>query len=655
FSGFVLIELLGLTGTLLVGAACSAAAGAAALFLSFRTAGGDADAAPDPELLLAAIALGSTEPGAPAPPRSARSAPPAPAATADRRPQPRRADGRSIALAVAFVSGLTSLGYQVLWTRLLSSGTGNTTYIFSTILVIFLVGIAGGAALFTAGLGRGRHQLLALGLAQVTVAFIALVGTAVISGALFSPPLTITILVAVLPATLVMGLSLPIASGLVAQRDAHVGSDTGLLLAANTVGTVCGTFLVPFVLIPTIGSPEAVILLALVNAILGLGLLLAAGTSARGAPAEAAAPAADAVPGAARAALLPAPRPGPWMRLGLGAGRVMAVVAVLALGASLLLRPSFVADPGRLRVLKAGVLFGSAEDEIASVQAGMVGGFRQLWVAGTSMTVLTVDAKLMPLLPLMVRPQSKTILAIAFGMGSAYREALIAGLHVQGVELVPSVPSMFQFYYPDASSVLANPNGQLAITDGRNFVELTDRTYDIVIVDPPPPINSSGTAVLYSQEFYRASASRLNPGGVMMEWMPYYQNIDEFRAHVRTFDSVFPNVSILFGPGGYGVFMLGSQQPIALEPANIRSILSRPGVVADLSNTPDAHAKSLDTWAALIPTLQWISGDRVVRFGGQGPLITDDRPLTEYFLLRSLYGPKYPFMTPANLKAATPP
>ena len=53
-----------------------------------------------------------------------------------------------------------------------------------------------------------------------------------------------------------MGLALPIASGLAAQRDAKVASDTGLLLAVNTAGTVVGTFVVPFVLIPAIGSPR---------------------------------------------------------------------------------------------------------------------------------------------------------------------------------------------------------------------------------------------------------------------------------------------------------------------------------------------------------------------------------------------------------------
>jgi spermidine synthase len=99
------------------------------------------------------------------------------------------------------------------------------------------------------------------------------------------------------------------------------------------------------------------------------------------------------------------------------------------------------------------------------------------------MTLLTVDAKLMPILPLMLRPESKTALTVAFGMGSAFRSALIAGLKTDAVELVPSVPLMFGYFYPDASSVLANPNGRLIVTDGRNHMELTDQTYDIIVTD----------------------------------------------------------------------------------------------------------------------------------------------------------------------------
>ena len=268
---------------------------------------------------------------------------------------------------------------------------------------------------------------------------------------------------------------------------------------------------------------------------------------------------------------------------------------------------------------------------------------------------MTVDAKVMTYLPLITRPDAKRLLVIAFGMGSSYRAGLIAGLDVDGVELVPSVREMFSYFYADAPQVLADPAGQLIITDGRNYVELSDRTYDMIVVDPPPPIESSGTSVLYSQEFYRASAGRLSDAGVMMEWMPYGQSVDEFRSHVRTFASVFPHVLLAFGPTNRGVYMLGSRQPLSIDDANVRAVLERPGVLPDLIDTPDNPVPDEAAWTGILEQIEWIADAQARAFGDDAALIVDDRPVTEYFLLRDLFGPKSPAMNEKNLRAATPP
>ena len=82
------------------------------------------------------------------------------------RARRRRTEPR-LALTVAFISGLTSLGYQVLWTRLLASGTGNTTYVFTVILAVFLIGLAIGALLFTFVRPRIQDPVRLLAVAQI--------------------------------------------------------------------------------------------------------------------------------------------------------------------------------------------------------------------------------------------------------------------------------------------------------------------------------------------------------------------------------------------------------------------------------------------------------------------------------------------------------
>jgi spermidine synthase len=599
-AGFVLIEVLGLSDSLRVGAAGSAFAGVTALFLARRPDAAPMDRVGSDEFR-SAVATTTDPLGEPA--RHDTSA-----TGSD------RVDLRRVAVVMSFVSGLTSLGYQTLWTRLLSSGTGGSSYVFSAILVCFLIGLAIGPLIVGIAARRGIDTLDWLARSQVLVGVLATVGTLFIAFRPLHVPDGIAWMIVVLPTATAIGLSLPLVSRLIASGDHRVGSDTGLLLATNTLGIVIGTVGIPFIAMTTIGSPLTVLVLALANIGAAWWIWRLRPTRRR------------------RMEVFSAP---------------IVAAAVLAIAFAGLAR-----DPSVVTIKRAGHMFATGEDEIASVQAGTIGRRSQLWVAGTSMTAMTVDARLMSVLPAMARPDARSLLVIAFGMGSSYRTGLILGDRVDGVELVPTVPRMFKYFYPDADAVLADPRGHLVISDGRNYVELTDRRYDTIVVDPPPPIESAGTGVLYSREFYAAAARRLNAGGVMMEWIPFGQRLDEFMAHARTFADVFPEVTLAFGPGGYGVFMLGSDRPVTLLPEAIRSVLERPGVTDNLSTAPDSPAHDSAAWSRLIPSLVFATGD-VVRSGvGPGPTITDDHPRTEYFLVRRIADLAGPPMSHATLLAA---
>jgi spermidine synthase len=228
-------------------------------------------------------------------------------------------------------------------------------------------------------------------------------------------------------------------------------------------------------------------------------------------------------------------------------------------------------------------------------------------------------------------------------MGSAFRSAVIAGLRTDVVELVPSVPKMFGFYYPDAASVLADPIGRVIVTDGRNHLELTTDRFDIIVTDPPPPPESSGASVISSKEYYEAGRDHLTENGIMMQWVPFHGSNEGLEDHVRTFASVFPEVTVVRGAGGYGEYMLGSSSPITFDEANIRSVLARPGVLADISSAYDSPAKTIDDWVSVIRRQTSLTGGDAVRASaGPGPIITDDHPRPEYWLLRTLFGDGVP-------------
>ena len=592
-AGLVLIEVLGLTGALLVGVACSATAGMTALLLDRRAGATRTDDA-------------------------VAARPDAPVATVDLDDTARR---RRLALSLAFISGLTSLGYQVIWNRMLAAGTGNFTYVFTIILALFLVGIATGAVLLGPLRRRVRSITALIGVAQLLTAVFVVIGAVALAspespfnGASFDFGIAIRTFafnatIVVLPPTIVMGLTFPATAALLADRAGTEGSESGQLLAVNTTGSIVATFVLPFVLIPWLGSPAVLAGLALVNVAVG-GWLLVQDRS-----------------------MVPSRRTiGAVAAAGIGV-----VVVATALAGSAFRNPTI----HRIEA-GGGRIFAATEDEIASVEAGTLGGAEQLWVSGTSMTVLTADTKLMPILPLMLRPEAKKGLVVAFGMGTAFRTSVLAGVRTDGVELVPSVPKMFHWFYPDAGSVLANPLARVIVADGRNHVELTGERYDFVVVDPPPPIQSSGVSVISTLEFYRAAKARLTQDGVMMQWVPTGQTRDEFLAHVRTFLAVFPNVRVIAGPAGNGYYMLGSDGPVDMDPALMRAALERPGVLEDVNGAPDAKGRSVDEWVSTLEDLTWASGGQLRAAVGDGPLITDDRPLPEYFILRRL----------ANLDAA---
>ena len=125
-------------------------------------------------------------------------------------------------------------------------------------------------------------------------------------------------------------------------------------------------------------------------------------------------------------------------------GRCVVIVVAIASVPGVLVQPNeaYIASAG-------GRLFDSTEDEIASVQAGQITFTPELWVAGhvddAAHRRRQADAG-----PAAHRPArvAKRALVVAFGMGSAFRGALIAGLQTDAVELVPSVPEDVRLVLP---------------------------------------------------------------------------------------------------------------------------------------------------------------------------------------------------------------
>jgi spermidine synthase len=602
--GFVLIELVGLHLTSYLAVALNLAAGLGALLLSRRWESG-------------------SEAGA----TTARRERPA-------RPQVPREflPRRRAVLAATFVSGFVSLALEVLWTRMLAEGTGSSIYIFTTILAIFLFGIALGSFLYR-WLSRPEGERLGtLGLCLAGVGILAQATVVLGSGLVGQVPFVVRTVVVLLPATILMGYAFPLAGRLATPSAEAAGGSVGLLYAANTGGSILGSFGAAFVLAGTLGTNGSILLLGGLNLLAGAALF-----------------AAEPVGGRRRAGATRGNRG--WARL-VAAG--LAGLAVLGLVASSLDLPvTRTRTENELR--RTGLPVTHAEDELATVDT--VGGpakGRRLLVGGVGMTSPTVDTKLMGYLSKALRPEAQDFLVIAFGMGGTYRSGLQLGLRTDAVELSPTVPSRMPVFFPDADRFLDHPQGRVIVSDGRNYVRLSRETYDMIAVDPAPPIESAGSVVLYTREFLTEGKARLRPGGVFMLWIPYALPLDDFKEHVRTFAGVFGHVRLVLSPGRHGVFMFGSDAPLEFTGPNIRQALGTPAALRDLNDVPDHPPTDADGWVQVVRRSQWLADDRLRSFIGSGPQITDDRPRSEYFLWRRALMDDQQYISESTLVRAAP-
>jgi spermidine synthase len=222
-------------------------------------------------------------------------------------------------------------------------------------------------------------------------------------------------------------------------------------------------------------------------------------------------------------------------------------------------------------------------------------------------------------------------LIMCFGMGTTFRSVMTWNISGTAVELVPSVPNLFSYYHADADEVMKLPLARVVIDDGRRYLERTPTKYDAIIVDPPPPVQTAGSSLLYSQEFYALARQRLEPGGILQQWLPEADAPTQAAA-ARALRNSFAYVRVFPGIQGWGWHFLASDRPIPKRTAA--------GLVARI---PSAAASDMVEWGpAASPEGQLnlllsreSSTDAVIALSPATAALQDDRPINEFFLLRT--------------------
>jgi spermidine synthase len=503
---------------------------------------------------------------------------------------------------IAF-SGLTALGAEVLWTRLLALTLGPTVYTFSIILGVFLIGLGLGSAAGSLVAKRASDSRLPLAASQaLLVLAIAWAGYMIAArlpywdrnlSANANPWMVfgsdfLRSAAAILPAAILWGASFPLAMASAASGNRDAGRTVGEVYSANTLGAIVGAVAFSLWLVPQFGSRYAE------------GVLIAlAGFSAlilfRRSIAFAVIPAAVVL-----IWILP---PVPWQMIAFGRRMTWEYTS-----------------PWKKLYAAEGM-----NSSIAYTQ--WVDKTRFFHVAGKVEASSTpADMKLQRLLghiPALIHGNARSVLVVGCGAGVTAGTFVVhpevAKITLCEIEpLIP--PASARFFGVENHGVVHDRRTRIVFDDARHYVLTTPEKFDIITSDPIHPW-VKGAATLYSKEYFEAVRAHLNPGGLVTQWVPLYQSDTEtVRSEIATFFEVFPHGAVWGNlddfDQGYDVVLLGSVEPLRIDlDAAERRIAASPRVAQSLREVGFTSAADMwGTFAARSADLtSWLAGAQINR------------------------------------------
>jgi spermidine synthase len=481
-------------------------------------------------------------------------------------------------LILLFTTGLATMATELIWIRLFTPYIGPVVYSFGMILVAYLLATAIGARIYR-WWSQAHSQESPL--TWISLAFFGVLPLLTADSRL-PIHLVARVFVGVMPFAGMMGFLTPM---LVDRWSSGDPDWAGRAYAVNVVGCIVGPLLAGFVLLPVVGEQFAMLLLVLPWFFMAL-------PSTRGR------------------------RFSPLVR-------ASAYAFVLASMAVFFLTQGYEIQFPERRVLR---------DSTATVIAKGVGVERRLLVNGMGMAKLTPITKMMTHMTLASLDHvPKRVLVVCFGMGTSFRSAESWGISSTVVELVPSVPKLVTFYHADGEKVLSWPLGHVVIDDGRRFLERSPELFDAIIIDPPPPVQTAGSSLLYSQDFYEVAKERLVPGGILQQWLPDGDDATQ-TAVAKALKDSFPYIRVFRGMEGWGWHFLASERPIPIRTAAELVAAMPRGAIRDMMEWGPAQTPIEQVGLLLAHELPLAP---MIALSPATPALQDDRPVNEYFLLRT--------------------
>ncbi|MEJ0088347.1 MAG: fused MFS/spermidine synthase [Limisphaerales bacterium] len=488
--------------------------------------------------------------------------------------------GSRMAYVAIALSGMTAIGAEVVWTRLLSLALGGTVYAFSIILAVFLFGLGAGAGAGSMLARRSLRPGILLGWCQLlltaAIAWTAYMLTKSLPYWPVEPLLAenpwrhfrlewASCLMVLLPPTVLWGASFPLALAAVTARGRDAGRLVGDIYAANTVGGILGGVGFSVFFIPLAGTQQSQRLLIGLAALAAFLMLVAPTLNFRRLPSSATVLRGGAI-GAAMIliffllASVVAPIPGELVAYGRRTASRLGEAEILYVGegmnSSVAVSRLWESDVRNFHV--SGKIEASNEPQDMRLQ------------------------RMLGQIPAMIHPRPGSVLVVGCGAGvTAGALTVHPGVtNITLCEIEPLVPQIASKYFSvENFNVVNDPRTTIIYDDARNYILTTHEKFDIITSDPIHPW-VKGSATLYTQEYFELVKSHLNPGGIVTQWVPLYESdLSAVKSEIATFFEVFPD-GIIWANNkngkGYDLVLFGQLGETRINLDEIEQRLTQP-------------------------------------------------------------------------------
>jgi len=440
-----------------------------------------------------------------------------------------RATLRRVLLALA-ISGFCAMAYQVLWTRLLILIIDNSVYSFTIILSAFLCGMAIGSLINALPALSGNRAVLLFGIVEIGIALTAYAfpfwihyqqragEESYLRFLLMTVPAF-----GILPPTLLMGMSLPLAAQIYHTVKGRIGESLGTVFAVNTLGGVIGAIGVSFLLIPKLGFRNSMLLLSAGNLVIGVAVML---TQIR-----------------------------PFLRrtILVAVGTLLIAIGIKGMPENFFSKKYNALSPdSRITYYKEALaatatIFEAPDRNLTLYLNG---------IPEVDTSVLSVRTfYLMGALPGLLHPDPKNALMVTFGAGITASMAAKFVDRLDCVDLADQAREIAPYFAQTNDNIQTSSKVSFYVDDARHYLQNTDQHYSIIVSDATHP-RVYDSWVLFTAEFYSLVEKKLAKDGIFLQWIPFHGlELNQYMGIVRTFSSVFEHVSIWRMGSAYSLLM----------------------------------------------------------------------------------------------------